>query len=100
MRADEVDLSTGLELDLLKSGNNGVAFSNPDVRRDYLVRHVVGLALGKWDDPSAFAGVFEEAQDRTLDFGTRREVTSVVLIVCWPVITARTQSGAWAKSRG
>lgn len=81
MRADEVDLSAGLKLDLLKSDNNGVAFSNPDVRRDYLVRHVTELALGTWGDPSAFAGVFEEAQHRTLDFGTRREVTTVVLVV-------------------
>lgn len=81
MHADEVNLGAALELDLLKSDNNGLAFSDPDIRRDYLVRHVADLALGAWDDPAAFAGVIDDVQHRTLDFGTRREVTTVVLLV-------------------
>ncbi len=78
---DEIDPDVALELDLLDSGTDGVAFSNPDVRRDYLVRHTAELALGAWDDPVAFTNIIDDAQYRTLDFGTRREVTTVVLLV-------------------
>lgn len=78
---DEANLSATLELGLLESNDNGITFSDPDIRRDYLVRHTVDLALQAWDDPEVFADFFQDAQYRTLDLGTRREVTSVVLSV-------------------
>ncbi len=78
---DGMDSSVALQLDLLKSNDNGIAFSDPGVRRDYLVRHIASLALEVWDDPVAFAEVIDEAQHRTLTFGTRREVTTAVLLV-------------------
>jgi len=78
---DELVLGAALELDLLESSNSGIAFSDPDVRRDYLVRHVADLALEGWDVPAAFADVIDDAQHRTLTFGARREVTTIVLVV-------------------
>lgn len=78
---DEANLSAALELGLLESSDNGITFSDPDIRRDYLVRHTTDLALQAWDDPEMFADFFEDAQYRTLNFGTRREVTTVVLLV-------------------
>lgn len=79
--ADEADLSAALELSFLESNDDGITFSDPEVRRDYLVRHAANLALQAWDAPEVFADFFEEAQYRTLNFGTRREVTAVVLLV-------------------
>ncbi len=78
--ADKADLSAALELGLLES-NDGIAFSDPDIRRDYLVQHTVELALRAWDNLDTFVNFFEDAQYRTLNFGTRREVTTVVLLV-------------------
>lgn len=78
---DQANLSAALELDLLESNDDGITFSDPDVRRDYLVRHTVDLALRAWGDPEMLANFFEDAQYRTLNFGTRREVTTVVLLV-------------------
>ena len=43
----------------------GITFSDLEVRRDYLVRHTVDLALQAWDDPETFADFFEDAQYRT-----------------------------------
>jgi hypothetical protein len=81
LNRDEANLSAALELGFLQSSDDGITFSNPEVRRDYLVRHTVDLALQAWDDPKMFADFFQDAQYRTLDFGTRREVTTVVLLV-------------------
>ena len=78
---DEVGLSAALDLGLLESADDGITFSDPDVRRDYMIRHTAKLALQAWDDPSTFANFFENAQYRTLDFGSHREVTTVVLLV-------------------
>lgn len=78
---EEANLSAARELGLLESNDDGITFSDPDIRRDYLVRHTVDLALQAWDDPEMFADFFEDAQYRTLNFGTRREVTTVVLLV-------------------
>jgi hypothetical protein len=78
---DEASLRATLELGLLESNDDGITFSDPNVRRDYLVRYTVDLALQAWDDPEMFADFFEDAQYRTLDFGTRRELTTVVLLV-------------------
>jgi hypothetical protein len=83
---DEVDSSTALELGFLERNDDGVAFSDPDVRRDYLVRHVADLALEAWDDLEQFARALEDARDRTLDLGSRREVTAVVLLVLAPLL--------------
>lgn len=74
-------MTVALELGLLQSKDGGISFSDPDVRRDYLVRHTASLALEVWDDPKSFADFFEDAEYRTLGFGTRREVTTVVLLV-------------------
>jgi hypothetical protein len=78
---DEADLSAALELGFLQSDDDGITFSDPEVRRDYLVRHTVDLALQAWEDPEMFADFLQDAQYRTLNFGTRREVTTVVLLV-------------------
>jgi hypothetical protein len=78
---DEANLSTALELGLLKSNDDEITFSDPDIRRDYLVRHTADLALEAWDDPEMFADFIEDAQYLTLNFGTRREVATVVLLV-------------------
>jgi hypothetical protein len=79
--AGECDPSVALELGLLERGDDGVAFTDPDVRRDYLVRHVADLALAAWDDLEQFARALDDARDRNLDLGGRREVTVVVLLV-------------------
>ncbi len=77
----EDDLTAAMKLGLLERNDDGIVFSDPDIRHDYLVRHVADLALGVWDDPEEFARVLDEARDRTLDLGTRRELTTVVLLV-------------------
>ncbi len=79
--AGEDDPSAALELGLLERNDDGIVFSDLDVRRDYLVRYVADLALGAWDDPKEFARALDDARDRTLDLGTRREVTTIVLLV-------------------
>jgi hypothetical protein len=76
-----VDVNAALESSFLETDNNGVAFSDPSVRRDYLVRHTVALALEAWDDPSAFARVLEDIQYHTLNLGTPSEIASTVLVV-------------------
>jgi hypothetical protein len=78
---DEANLSAALELGLVERNDDGVMFSDPDIRRDYLVRHTTDLALQAWDKPAAFADIIDDAQHRTLALGTRREVTTVVLLL-------------------
>jgi len=77
----EVGLPAALQLGFLESRDEGVTFSEPDVRRDYLIRHVTGVALPAWDDPARFADALADAQRRTLGFSERREMATVVLIV-------------------
>lgn len=81
LNGDAANLRTVIELGFLHGNDDGITFSTLDVRRDYLVRHIVDLALQAWDDPVLFANFFQDAQYRTLDFGTRREATTVVLSV-------------------
>lgn len=70
-----------MELGLLERNDDGITFSDPDVGHDYLVRFVADLALGAWDDPKEFARIIDDARSRTLDLGTRRELTTIVLLV-------------------
>jgi hypothetical protein len=77
----EAGLPAALQLGFLESGDEGVSFSEPDVRRDYLIRHVTSVALPAWDDPAQFADALADAQRRTLGYSDRREVATVVLIV-------------------
>lgn len=79
--AGEDDPTGALESGLLERNDDGFVFSDPDVRRDYLVRHIAELTLGAWDDPEEFAQTLDDARDRTLGLGTRRELTTVVLLV-------------------
>ena len=62
LQADDPDLSAALELGFLESNDEGVAFSDVDVRRDYLARHIAPQVLEAWDDTDAFADVLEDAQ--------------------------------------
>lgn len=77
----EADLRVALELGFLESGDEGISFSDPDVRRDYLIRHTASMALPAWDDPARFADAIVDAQHRTLRYSGRREMATVVLLV-------------------
>lgn len=77
----EVDLRAALELGLLESGEEGISFSDRDLRRDYLTRHVVGVVLPVWDEPTRFADAIDDAQRRTRRYIGRRDIATAVLLV-------------------
>ena len=79
--ADEPGLSGALDLGYLERNQNGISFSDPEVAREYLARHTVDLLLQDWDVLDRFADTFQDARYRTLSFGTRQQVVSLVLLV-------------------
>ena len=77
----EADLRAAVELGLLERGDRGFSFCDPDVRRDYLIRHATSAALPTWDDPARFADAIDGAQRRASRYEGRREVAAAVLLV-------------------
>lgn len=81
LHTDGVDPSDALEAGFLESSDDGITFSDPEVRHDYLVRHTASLALQAWDDAVAFANVIWDVHNRTSELASQREVLTVVLLV-------------------
>lgn len=79
--AAEADLRTAAEMGFLENRGQGTSFVDPDVRQEYLIRHVASVVLPTWDEPARFADIVADAQRRTSRYAGRREVTTAVLIV-------------------
>ena len=77
----ETDLQDTVELGFLKNGSEGISFVDPDVRRDYLIRHAASVVLLAWDEPVDFANAIAEAQRRISRYAGRREAATAVLLV-------------------
>lgn len=77
----EADLRAAVELGLLEREDRGLSFCDPDVRRDYLIRHATSAALMAWEDPRRFADAMDDAQRRASRYAGRREVAAAVLLV-------------------
>lgn len=77
----ETDLQAAAELGFLKNGSEGTSFVDPDVRRDYLIRHAASVMLPAWDEPVNFADATAEAQRRISRYAGRREAATAVLLV-------------------
>jgi hypothetical protein len=74
-------LQAAAELGFLKTGGDGNSFVDPEVRRDYLIRHAADVALMAWEEPRRFADAIDEAQRRVLGYAGRREATAAVLLI-------------------
>lgn len=78
---DRSGLQAAAELGFLEIGADGISFVDPEVRRDYLIRHAASVALIAWEDPDRFVEAIAEAQRRTSRYAGRREVAAAVLLV-------------------
>jgi hypothetical protein len=79
--AAEADLRAAAEVGFLENGSQGTSFVDPDVRREYLIRHVATITLPVWEEPAGFAEAIADAQRRTSRYAGRREVTTAVLLI-------------------
>lgn len=79
--AAEADLRTAAEMGFLENRDQGTSFVDPDVRQEYLIRHVATITLAVWEEPAGFAQAIADAQRRTSRYAGRREVTTAVLLI-------------------
>jgi hypothetical protein len=64
------ELDQAIENDFLKTSNEKITFSSPEIKYDYLVRHATDLLFQKWDDGEDFFNIFNQIQRlRFLDLG-------------------------------
>jgi hypothetical protein len=65
---DEININSALELNFLVINDGKISFSDSTVRDEYLVRHVVDLALLAWDDLEIFTNTFNKIFRYKFDF--------------------------------
>lgn len=75
------DMSAAEEFGYLARGSEGISFTDPSVRQEYLSQHVATVMASEWDEPDRFAGELVEAQHRILEYFRGREATTIVLLI-------------------
>jgi hypothetical protein len=80
-QVNEVDLSPALKLGFLTSDSGKIAFSDLEVRYDYLVRHAVDLALSAWNDLETFVSTLDEIESRSTRINVRRKIGICILLL-------------------
>jgi hypothetical protein len=81
LSAASSDLTPALEGGYLVRKADAVCVGDPEIERDYLVRHTTPLASDAWDDPDAFYRVLNNILYRSTHLELRRDVGSGVLRV-------------------
>ncbi|HLO87093.1 MAG TPA: hypothetical protein VK203_19105, partial [Nostocaceae cyanobacterium] len=78
---DELKLNSALAFGSLTKINNKVAFSEPNIKFEYLARYAASLALEAWDDLYRFYEIFKEIYHHSFRLSYNYEICNIVLLI-------------------
>ncbi|MDP9309691.1 MAG: hypothetical protein M3R24_02135 [Chloroflexota bacterium] len=76
-----IDLGPAADIGFLLVNDDAISFTHEELLYQYTVRHAANLLGSTWDDLVGFVESFKSVEHRGINFGTRREFGSGVLIV-------------------